>query len=86
MFYKVKNIKALKGKKLFVEFENGVSKIYNVKDLIFKYKNFEALNDDTLFNLVKVDVKGYGIYWNDYLDIECNELWYNGQETDIVAH
>ena len=54
-------------------------------DMLFieKFKNFEALEDEILFNLVKIDAHGYGVYWNDYLDISCNELWHNGKEIDL---
>ena len=31
-----------------------------------------------LFEQVKVDSGGYGISWNDELDLSCNELYYNG--------
>ncbi len=31
-----------------------------------------------LFKQVKVDVGGYGIIWNDELDLECNELYFEG--------
>ena len=41
-------------------------------------KDFEILKrDKNLFKLVKIDIQGYGIYWNDYLDISCNEIYYN---------
>lgn len=83
MFYKVKSVKSLPDMKLLIQFENEVLKTYDIKQLLSKYKNFAALKDDTLFNLVKVDSHGYGIYWNDYIDISCNELWYNGQEAEI---
>ena len=50
------------------------------KELFQKIKNkdFEILKrDKNLFKLVKIDIQGYGIYWNDYLDISCNEIYYN---------
>ena len=36
------------------------------------------LNRD-LFNSVSVDSGGYGISWNDDVDISCDELWENGR-------
>ena len=30
------------------------------------------------FGCVCVDVGGYGIVWNDNLDLACDELWENG--------
>lgn len=82
-FYKIKEVKPKPDMKLLIQFENGIFKIYNVKQLLEKFKNFEALEDEILFNLVKIDAHGYGVYWNDYLDISCNELWHNGKEVDL---
>ena len=39
-------------------------------------------NIDGLFDQVKVDVGGYGISWNDDLDLSCEELWINGKEEE----
>ena len=33
-----------------------------------------------IFNSVIVDQGGYGIVWNDNIDISCDELWTNGEE------
>ena len=32
-----------------------------------------------LFNQVRVDTGGYGIIWNDEIDLSCDELYYNGK-------
>ena len=63
---------------LHVEFMSGEIKHYDVKPLIDKWKVFKDLAQDELFNLVRVDKGGYGIVWNEYTDLSCNELWENG--------
>ena len=79
MFDKVKSVKPLPDLMLLVGFENGAEKHYDVKPLLDKYEAFEIfLTTPALFWLVKVDQGGYGISWNDDLDISCNELWQNG--------
>jgi hypothetical protein len=79
MFHKVKEVKALDNFKLQVRFEDMVVKIYDVVPLFDKWNVFKALQSDKdLFNAVKVDVGGYGISWNDDVDLGCNELWENG--------
>ena len=40
---------------------------------------FQELHNQRLFELVKVDIGGYGIVWNEYIDLACNELWENGE-------
>ena len=40
----------------------------------------KLLEDELLFRDVVVDQGGYGIIWNDDLDLSCDELWENGTE------
>lgn len=81
--HKVKDVKALDNYILYVDFEDGKSKTYDMKQLIDRIKDFEPLlYVNGLFKEVKVDVGGYGISWNDYIDLSCNELYNNG--VDII--
>ena len=80
--YIVKKVKALDGMKLLVTFRNGVEKLYDVGALYEELPQFRVLEDDkTLFSGVHVDVGGYGISWNDELDLAAEELWGNGEDT-----
>lgn len=83
MFHKIKNVSALPEYKLSVQFSEGVTKIYDVKPLFEKIPLFEELKDSAQeFFSVSVDVGGYGIVWNDDLDLSCDELWENGVQVD----
>ncbi len=82
MFHKIKNVSALPNCRLSVQFSEGVTKIYDVLPLIEKYKMFEMLKDEELFSGVTVDVGGYGIIWNDDIDISCDELFANGEKIE----
>ena len=76
MFHKIKNVAALPDYRLSVQFSEGVTKIYDVKPLFEKLPVFAALKDDVqTFYSVSVDIGGYGIVWNDELDLSCDELW-----------
>lgn len=80
MFHKVKNVNALPDFKLSVQFAEGVTKIYDVSKLFEKYSFFKPLQDNPeLFGGVAVDVGGYGVIWNDDIDISCDELFANGE-------
>ena len=83
MFHKIKNVSSLPEYKLSVQFSEGVTKIYDVKPLFDKMPVFAGLKDNLqeFFN-VSVDVGGYGIVWNDDLDLSCDELWDNGVQVD----
>jgi len=80
MFYKIKNIKALEKGILKIYFENGEKKYYDIKNAIKKVKELEILNNQEIFKKVKVDIGGYAAVWSDDLDIECNELYFNGKD------
>ena len=78
MFHKIKNVSPLPDYRLSVQFAEGCTKIYDVKPLFKQIPAFEELKDSHLFSDVTVDVGGYGIVWNDDLDLSCDELWENG--------
>ncbi|MBE7065482.1 MAG: DUF2442 domain-containing protein [Ruminococcaceae bacterium] len=83
MFHKVKTVDAIYDYKLMVQFAEGVTKIYDVSPLFEKYSFFISLKDNhILFASVKVDQGGYGIIWNDDIDISCDELWANGVQIE----
>ena len=79
MFHKVKAVSPLPDFRISVQFAEGVTKIYNVEPLFSKWESFQELEDPDLFAEVEVDVGGYGIIWNDELDLSCDELFANGE-------
>ena len=79
MFHKVKAVSPLPDYQLLVVFSEGVTKRYHVKPLFQTLPVFLDLqNIPSLFEQVVVDAGGYGISWNDDLDLACDELWENG--------
>ena len=80
MFHKVKSVSALPDHRLCVQFVEGVTKLYDVKPLFAKWAAFRELETAPgLFCDVHVGAGGYGIEWNDELDLSCDELFENGQ-------
>lgn len=80
MFHKVKEVYPLPAMRLCVRFANGSTKQYDVSGLMERFPQFEALEDVHVFEGVEVDVGGYGVIWNDDLDVSCDELWDHGVE------
>lgn len=79
MFHKVKSVRPLPEMQLLVQFCEGVVKQYDVKPLLKKWPAFLSFEQvPNLFEQVQVDVGGYGIVWNDDIDLSCDELWENG--------
>ncbi len=80
MFYKVKTVQPLPDFNLLVGFVTGEKRQYDITPLFDKWEMFKALkNTQGLFEQVKVDAGGYGISWNDEIDLSCDELYHNGK-------
>ncbi len=80
MFHKVKAVNVIPDYRLSVQFAEGVTKIYDLKPLFDKWPIFTELkNDEELLYAVEVDTGGYGIVWNDDIDLSCDELFENGK-------
>lgn len=80
MFHKIKSVVPLPGYVLLVTFAEGVTKAYDLTPLFTQYKPFAALEATPgLYGLARIDAGGYGVIWNDDLDISCDELYENGR-------
>ena len=83
MFHKIKEVSPLPEFRLCVQFAEGCTKIYDVKPLFDKFAAFKALEKSPeLFDSVEVDTGGYGVIWNDDIDLSCNELFENGVDIE----
>lgn len=81
MFNKVADVKILGEYTLLIYFCDNTKKKYDVKPLFNKYDIFKNLAlDKGLFENIRVDAGGYGISWNDDIDLSCDELYSNGTE------
>ncbi len=79
MFHKVKEVTSLPGFTLDVLFVDGERKKYNMRPLFNKIEDFKVFETiPGLFEQVRVDAGGYGVAWNDWLDLSCDELYFNG--------
>ncbi len=67
----------LEGAKLLVHFDNGVEKSYDCGSLL-ALPQFHLLTTPAFFRAVRVDPGGYGISWNDNMDLSGYELWVRG--------
>ena len=78
MFHKVKEVFPQADLMLNVMFADGTTKEYDVAPLLERFEAFAPLADGGLFNAVSVDPGGYGVSWNDDIDLSCDELWEHG--------
>lgn len=78
-FHTIKSVSPLENFIIEVLFNNGIYKRYDLKPLIQRFKAFDGLKNLEVFNGVKVDPGGYGIIWNEDLDLSSEEIWENGE-------
>lgn len=75
----IAEVAAKPGKQLLVRFRNGVTKLYDCKRIL-SLPAFEPLrDDDVLFRRARADKHGYGVIWNDELDLAESEVWIGGK-------
>lgn len=91
MTHKIVSVKPMENFVLLVGFQNGIEKTYDMRTLYPIFPQFEVFeNDVDLFNQAQVDVGGYGISWNDDLDLDAEDIWEDGievgkKEIDILS-
>jgi len=78
---RIQNVIPLENKRLRVTFRDNTIKIYDFNPLLAT-ERFRLLREEAFFRAVRVDSGGYGISWNDDLDLSENELWQNGVTVD----
>lgn len=72
---KIKSIKIIsENYSIIVLFDNGITKNIDFSEK-FKEDLYSDLKNKLLFEQAKVDAGGYGISWNDDIDISEYELW-----------
>ncbi len=64
---------------IYARFANGITKKYSLKKLFDEIKVFNELKENDLFKYGVVDTGGYGISWNDKIDLSADEIWENGE-------
>ena len=85
MTHRIIEVRTLDKYAILVVFQNGMEKKYDMCQLFTSIPQFEALETEpSLFEQVRVDAGGYGISWNDELDLSAEEIWENGVATGKV--
>ena len=75
----ITQVNAQPDKRLLVRFCNGVTKLYDCKRIL-ELPAFASLRrDDTMFRRAHADKHGYGVIWNDELDLAESEIWIRGR-------
>lgn len=77
-FPRVVAVEALPSAQLRVTFEGGQRRVYDCGPLLERAE-FRLLRDEGFFRAVRADPHGYGVVWNDGVDLAESELWLGGR-------
>jgi hypothetical protein len=75
---KILSVTPLESYHLRVTFRNRISKLYDCSGVL-QESAFSLLPDKAVFRAVQIDQGGYGVFWNDEMDISESELWLHGE-------
>ena len=80
VFHLIRSLSTTSDMMLIAQFDDGTIRKYDAKKLQVKHAAFMAFeNDKVLFSKAKVDAGGFGVVWNENLDLSANEIWTNGE-------
>lgn len=81
---RIKYLEPLANYRLFVIFDTGDIKVYSLAERL-QSEPFKVLQDEQLFNKAHIANGGYGVIWNDEIDLSEYELWIKGVEVSKVS-
>ena len=74
---RVASVTAVTPLRLAVTFDNGATRLYDCAALLSR-PEFQPLAEPSFFRSVSADRHGFGVFWNDDLDLAESELWLKG--------
>ena len=81
MFHQAKTVTALPDYRLLVHFTDGSDKEYDINPLFDVHPAFLELKETPgLFEQARTDIGGYGIVWNEDVDLDAEEIYQNGKD------
>ena len=76
---KAKSIKRIESDAIVVEFEDGTCKLLQVKQLLAVHPIFsDLIRIKGLFMQAHIEAGGYGIVWNENIDIATEYIYEHG--------
>lgn len=82
MFHKATNLVFLDNCVILVGFKDNEWRTFDMKSMMKKHPIVEALKNEELFKSGKIEVGGFGIVWNDDIDISASSVYESGNKVD----
>ena len=83
MHHRIESARAVGYMVLKARFADGSTRLYDVSGLESEIPAFANLREgDGFAENLRVSAGGYGIVWNEKLDLSAEEIWRNGNAAD----
>jgi hypothetical protein len=82
---RIKSAAAIGPTELLVRFDDGSERIHECAPLLER-PQFQLLRTPAFSRAVRVDPSGYGISWNDEIDVGESDIWINGKPVGNESH
>jgi len=77
---RIVKIEARPGYELAAWFANGERRVYDVTAAMEKWPDFLSLKEiPGLYGLARIEAGGYGVSWNEFIDLGSEEVWFRGR-------
>ena len=87
MFPRIKSLKPLDNFRLLVEFVDGKTVLYDVKEDIDSIPDYIVLKTTHgLFNQVQLDRSGTCVFWNDQIDLPADAIYEYGKPLTLRSN
>lgn len=84
MFKKIASVQPFAEHDLVLWFADGETRLLESSEVVRNHAGYEALLDAKVFCGARLAAEGYGVSWDDGLDMGCKELYECSKEINVV--
>lgn len=84
MFKKIAAVQPFSGSELIVWFADGEARLFDVEEFAKNNNEYATLTDEEVFATATLAAEGYGVSWDNDLDLGCKEIYEASKQIDIV--
>ena len=84
MFKKIAAVQPFSSSELVIWFADGEARLFDVAEFIKSNDKYASLSDEKVFATAELAAEGYGVSWDNDLDLGCKEIYEASKKINIV--